>query len=63
MDSLVAALGLSYPTACGILGPRSGIEASSPALEGRSFFFFFVFIFEGRVLTTGPLGSPSASWL
>ena len=63
VDSLVAALGLSYPTACGILGPRSGIEASSPALEGRSFFFFFVFIFEGRVLTTGPLGSPSASWL
>ena len=40
VDSVVAALGLSYPTACGIFVPRSGIEASSPALEGRFFSFF-----------------------
>ena len=41
--SLVAALGLSCPAACGILVPQSGIEPTSPALEGRFF-------------TTGPPG-------
>ena len=41
MASLVAALGLSCPLACGILVPVQGIEAVSPLLGGR-------------FLTTGP---------
>ena len=41
--SVVAARGLSCPTACGILVPRSGIEPASPALGGGLF-------------TTGPPG-------
>ena len=32
--SLVVALGLSCPVACGILVPQPGIEPESPALEG-----------------------------
>ena len=43
--SVVVAHGLSCPTACGILGPRAGIEPMSSALAGRC-------------LTTGPQGSP-----
>ena len=43
--SVVAALGLSCPAACGILVPWLGIEPASPALEGG-------------FLTTGPQGSP-----
>ena len=39
--SVVAAHGLSFPEACGILVPRPGIELESSALEGR-------------FLTTGP---------
>ena len=34
---LVVAVGLSCPSACGILVPRPGIEPESPALEGRFF--------------------------
>ena len=41
--SLAAAHGLSFPMACGILVPPSGIEPMTPALESR-------------FLTTGPLG-------
>ena len=39
--SLIAALRLPCPMACGILVPRLGIETTTPALEGR-------------FLTTGP---------
>ena len=35
VDPLVAALGLSCPSACGILIPRPGIKATSPALQGQ----------------------------
>ena len=46
--SVVVALGLSCPVACGILVPRPGIEPTSPALEGG-------------FLTTGPPGkSPNS---
>ena len=41
--SLVAAHGLSFPVACGILVPPSGIEPMTPALESQ-------------FLTTGPPG-------
>ena len=41
--SLVAVFRLICPTACGILVPRSGIEHTSPVLEGR-------------FSTTGPAG-------
>ena len=41
MGSVVVAHGLNCPTACGILVPRSGMEHTSPTLEGR-------------FLTTGP---------
>ena len=43
LGSVVVALGLSCPAACGILVSRSGIEPVSPALESR-------------FLTTGPPG-------
>ena len=42
-SSVVAARGLSCPTACGILVPQPGMEPMSPALEGGFF-------------TTGPPG-------
>ena len=49
--SVMAALQLSCPKACGILVTLPGIEPMSPALEG-GFFFFFNFIlflnFTGR---------------
>ena len=35
MSSAVAACGLSWSTACGILVPSPGFEPMSPALEGR----------------------------
>ena len=44
-DSLVVALGLSGPSACGILVPGPGIKPVFPALQGRFF-------------TTGPPGKP-----
>ena len=34
VGSVVAALGLSCPVACGILVPQPGIKSASPALEG-----------------------------
>ena len=43
VGSVVAACGLSCPTACGILVPQPGIEPASRALEGG-------------FLTTGPPG-------
>ena len=43
---LLSSLGLSCPSACGILIPQPGIEPVSPALEGG-------------FLTTGPSGK---SW-
>ena len=46
--SLVVALGLSCPSACGILVPQPGIEPASPALEGG-------------FLTTGPPGKSVSS--
>ena len=45
MDSVVAALRLSCPMACGILVPRPGITPTSPALQGG-------------FLTPGPPASP-----
>ena len=45
MGSVVAEPGLSYPAACGVLGPQPGSKPASPALEGR-------------FLTTGSQGSP-----
>ena len=35
MGSVVTAHRLSYPQACGILGPHPGTEPTSPAFEGR----------------------------
>ena len=37
VGSVVAALRLSCPAACGILVPRPRIKPTSPALEGRFF--------------------------
>ena len=50
MGPLVVADGLSCPTACGILVPRSRIEPTSPALRGE-------------FLNTGPLGKSQDSLL
>ena len=44
--SLIVVHGPSCPTACGILGPRPGIEPTSPVLEGG-------------FSTTGPPGKSS----
>ena len=53
--SVVVALGLSFPVACGILVPRPGIEPTYPALEGglltpgppgkSQFLYFFLNLF------------------
>ena len=45
LGSVVAALRLSCPMACGILVPRPGVTPTSPALQGE-------------FLTPGPPGSP-----
>ena len=49
--SLVVALGLSCPVACGILVPQPGIEPVSAALEG------------GFLTTEPPLKSPVSPYL
>ena len=48
--SLVVALGLRCPKACGILVPQPGMEPTSPAPEGR-------------FLTTEPPGKSQHQWL
>ena len=40
VGSVIAAYRLSCPTTCWILVPQPRMESLSPALEGRSFFFF-----------------------
>ena len=46
----VLCFGFFVSEACGILAPQPGIKPTPPALEGK-------------VLTTGPQGSPGADFL